>query len=356
MLLLSLLLSDYRGYVAVALALVATLTLTPLVRDLARRWGKVSRPRQDRWANKPTALLGGIAIFAGVAVAGLLLGSQIAGGWLVLGGSVFLFAVGLVDDLRPLKPLPKLLGQIAGALLVVLGGLVLPWTPWMVCNAALTLFWLVGITNALNLLDNMDGLAAGVAAIAAGCLSALFFTNGQTAEGFLLAAFAAALLGFLVYNFNPASIFMGDCGSLLIGFFLGSAVLLYVSGDGPPHAFPAVLAVPVLLLAVPILDTTLVTIVRKLSGRAISQGGRDHTSHRLVALGLTERGAVGLLYGLALLSGLLALGVQWGRTDVGLILVVLFAALLTLLGIRLARVPVYQRAATMEKKTDAERR
>ncbi len=149
---------------------------------------------------------------------------------------------------------------------------------------AVTIFWLIGITNAINLLDNMDGLAAGISAIAAGFLAANFAGNGQTTEAVMLAVFAAALVGFLVYNSNPASIFMGDCGSMFVGFFLASSALLSAAGDRG-RSFLVVIAVPVLILFIPIFDTTLVTVVRKLSGRAASQGGRDHTSHRLVALG-----------------------------------------------------------------------
>jgi UDP-GlcNAc:undecaprenyl-phosphate GlcNAc-1-phosphate transferase len=334
-------LSEYRGYLAVALALLASLTLTPVVRALARRTSKVSRPRADRWARQPTALLGGIAIFAAVAVAAPFVLYAVSGGWLLVGTSTLLFAVGLVDDLRTLKPYQKLLGQLAGCVLMAAFGKTLAWTPWQPLNMAVTLFWLVGITNALNLLDNMDGLATGVAAIAATFLSILFFTNGQPAEGFLLAAFGAALLGFLVYNFNPASIFMGDCGSLFIGFFLASAALLPVEESDPARRLTTAFAVPVLLLAIPIFDTTLVTVVRKLNGRAISQGGRDHSSHRLVALGFSERRAVIILYELAILSGLLALWMRDGRPDISMCLMAMFAAFLTLLGIRLARINVY---------------
>src|SRR5262249_849165 len=133
------------------------------------------------------------------------------------------------------RPYQKLLGQVIGASVCVLCGQRLPWTGYDLADVPLTLFWLAGITNALNLLDNMDGLAAGVAAIAAGVLSACFFTDGRVTEGFLVASFAAALLGFLVYNFSPASVFMGDCGALFIGFFLASATLIYLSGGGRSH-------------------------------------------------------------------------------------------------------------------------
>jgi len=141
------------------------------------------------------------------------------------------------------------------------------------------MFWLVGITNAVNMLDNMDGLAVGVSAIAATFLGLNFIVNQQWPEALMLAAFAGALIGFLVYNHHPASIFMGDCGSMFVGFFLASSALVNGPGGGRSRSIVAVLAVPVLVLVVPIFDTTFVTLMRKMAGRAASQGGRDHTSH-----------------------------------------------------------------------------
>src|SRR5262249_51403892 len=146
-----------------------------------------------------------------------------------------------------------------------------------------------------------------------------YFDVGQPAEALLLAGLASALIGFLVYNSNPASIFMGDCGSMFLGFFLAGSAMLHAAG-GPSRSLIAVLTVPVLVLFVPIFDVAFVAILRKLAGRAVSQGGRDHTSHRLVALGLSERRAVWLLYGLAVLSGLLALLVRDLQLDLSVAL------------------------------------
>ena len=155
--------------------------------------------------------------------------------------------------------------------------------------------------------------------------------------------FAGGLLGFLVYNSNPASIFMGDCGSMFVGFFLASSALINVSGGRSRSLLP-VLAVPILVLFIPIFDTTFVTVLRKLSGRAASQGGRDHTSHRLVALGMSERHAVLMLYGFAGLSGLLAILVQSARLDVSLAAIAGFTIVLTLVGVYLAGVKVYDQS------------
>ena len=164
----------------------------------------------------------------------------------VIAASTALFLVGLVDDFYTLKPYQKLAGQLLGAAAVVYFGLVLPWTGSFALNMILTFFWLVGVTNAVNMLDNMDGLAAGIAAIASASLAVNFYLNGQITEALMLGAFCGALAGFLIYNHNPASIFMGDCGSMFVGFFLASTALLNAQGGGGrSRSVFAVLAVPV---------------------------------------------------------------------------------------------------------------
>lgn len=323
-----------------ALSFVLALILTPLVRTLARRWGFVATPKVDRWHKNPTAMMGGVGIWLAVILTYLVLVPHTKQGWVVVGAASFLFFVGLIDDWLHVKPYQKLIGQVIGAAIVVNYGLVLPWTRSLSVNMLITIFWLIGITNAINLLDNMDGLATGIAAIASCFLTFNFLTGNQITEAVMMAVFAAALLGFLIYNSNPASIFMGDSGSMFIGFFLAGAALVNVSG-GRSRSFVPVLAVPILVLFIPIFDTTFVTILRKLSGRAASQGGRDHTSHRLVALGMSERRAVWMLYGLAGLSGFLAIMVRQVKPDVSLALLAGFTLVLTLLGVYLAGVKGY---------------
>jgi len=329
-----------RTLLAVAASFCLALILTPLVRAVARRFGFVAVPKTDRWHKKPTAMLGGVAIWLSVVITSLAFSLQIPYGKQILLASTFLFLVGLVDDLIHVKPYQKLIGQILGAAYVVYYGLSLPWTGSKLINMAFAIFWLIGITNAINLLDNMDGLASGIAIIAAGFLALSFLNTGQLTEALILLIFAAGLLGFLVYNSNPASIFMGDCGSMFVGFFLASSALINVSG-GRSRSFLPVLAVPILVLFIPIFDTTFVTVLRKLSGRAASQGGRDHTSHRLVALGMSERHAVLMLYGFAALSGVVAILVQRARLDVSLAAIAGFTIVLTLVGVYLAGVKVY---------------
>ena len=314
--------------------------LTPVVKVLARRLGFVAIPKTDRWHKKPTAMMGGVAIWLAVTLTIVTIVPHTPAGWVIIGATTFLFLVGFVDDWLHIKPYQKLIGQVIGATIVVNYGLVLPWTRSLPANMVITIFWLIGITNAVNLLDNMDGLATGIAAIASGFLTLNFVTSGQPTEALMLGVFTAALLGFLIYNSNPASIFMGDSGSMFIGFFLASAALINVAG-GRSRSFVPVLAVPILVLFIPIFDTTFVTILRKLSGRAASQGGRDHTSHRLVALGLSEKRAVLMLYVLAAVSGLLAIMVRQLKPDVSLALLTIFTVGLTLLGVFLARARGY---------------
>ena len=320
---------------------LTALALTPLVRALARRAGIVAKPKSDRWHTRPTAMLGGVAIFAAVVVPLLALLPVTRQSLVVIAASTALFLLGLADDFLHIKPYQKFVGQLLAAAAVVYFGLMLPWTGSFTLNVLITLFWLVGITNAVNMLDNMDGLAAGVCAIAAAFLGWNFYVNQQLPEALMLAAFACALAGFLVYNHHPASIFMGDCGSLFVGFFLASSALLNGTAGGRSRSVVAVLAVPVLVLLVPIFDTTLVTLMRKASGRAASQGGRDHASHRLVALGLSEKHAVWMLYSFAVLAGLVALLVRHAALQVSLGAIGALIVVLTLVGIYLARVRVY---------------
>jgi UDP-GlcNAc:undecaprenyl-phosphate GlcNAc-1-phosphate transferase len=330
-----------RDWFCIGIAFGVAVLGTPLVRAAARRLNMIARPRPDRWHKKPTALLGGVGIFAAFMAASLLQGFS----WtekrsLYLGG-IFMFCLGLIDDIWRIKPAQKLLGQIVAATVLLVLGPLLPWTPIAFLNALLTIIWIIGITNAINLLDNMDGLATGVSLIAAGFFSLILWQNDEMAWAVLSAALAAALAGFFVYNRNPASIFMGDCGALFIGYVL-SAISLQAASTAPADRIGASLAIPVLVLLVPIFDTTFVTVMRKRAGRPASQGGRDHTSHRLVLLGWTEWQAVLILMSLAFVAGSLATFFVLVSAQVALPVVFLFLVGVILLGIRLAAVIVYR--------------
>jgi UDP-GlcNAc:undecaprenyl-phosphate/decaprenyl-phosphate GlcNAc-1-phosphate transferase len=324
-------------------ALIVGSLMTLAVRRYASSRGFVAKPKADRWHQRPTAMLGGVAIFVTTVGLALLFVPPSRDGLALIGASAFLFFVGLVDDLITVRPYQKLIGQLIGAGILVSFGLTMPMTGNDVVDIAITVFWLVGITNAINLLDNMDGLAVGISAIAAISLAVSFAINGQHAEALLVTIFVGSLLGFLLFNFNPASIFMGDCGSMFVGFFLAGSVLLNQTG-GRSRGIVAILAVPALILFVPIFDTTLVTIIRKAWGRKASQGGRDHASHRLVALGLSERSAVLMLYGFALVAGTIAIAVSRLQPVQGVALMVGFSIVLVIVGVYLSKVKVYEAA------------
>lgn len=314
--------------------------MTVAVRRFATDRGFVAKPKSDRWHKRPTAMLGGTAIFITTIAMCLLLVPMERELVVLLSGSTVLFIVGLVDDILNIRPYQKLIGQLIGAVILVSFGLVIPITGYEVVDIWITIFWVIGITNAINLLDNMDGLAVGISAIAGIALALSFAINGQIIELVFVSAFIGALLGFLVFNFNPASIFMGDCGSMFVGFLLSGSVLLGQTGGRSRGVF-AILAVPILILFVPIFDTTFVTILRKIWGRKASQGGRDHTSHRLVALGLSERSAVLMLYGFAIVAGALSQAINRLETSQSLALVSLFSIVLVIIGVYLAKVKVY---------------
>src|SRR5829696_4461751 len=328
-------------FVAGATSLAVAIVLTYVVRELAQRTGFVAKPKSDRWHKRPTAMMGGVAIFVTTIVAYAAFIPKTQESMIVIGASSFLFLVGLFDDLLNIKPYQKLFGQLIGATMIIGLGPKLPITGYELVDIWITVFWLIGITNAINLLDNMDGLAAGIAVIAAGSLAIGFALNGQSNELLLVSIFIGALLGFLVFNFNPASIFMGDCGSMFVGFLLASSVLTGQAG-GRSRGIFSILAVPVLILFVPIFDTTLVTVIRKLWGRKASQGGRDHTSHRLVALGLSERSAVLMIYGFAICAGTLSLLVSRLGPVRSIALIGIFTVALTIIGVYLSKVKVYE--------------
>ena len=325
--------------VPLLLAFVAALVLTPILRLVAIRLGYVAKPRVDRWHSRPTALLGGVAIALPTLIGTVALG-PIPPVWPILLSVTLLFVVGLIDDLRSLKPSTKLVAQIAVASFLVFEGFGLRWTSSLSLDALLTIFWIVGVTNAFNLLDNMDGLCAGVAVIAGAALLPSLDPT-VTGEATYLWLLLGATAGFLVFNFNPASIFLGDSGSLFIGASVAALALRVGDGAGTTQNIVSVVAAPVFALLIPILDTTLVTASRLWHGRSPSVGGRDHSSHRLVAIGLSERAAVGVLWVLAALGGGMAAGLHYVSADWSWPTAVLLLSAMAIFAAYLAQVEVY---------------
>lgn len=321
----------------VAIAAVLSAIATPLFSRLARRVGLVVKPRTDRWSKAPTPLLGGAAItLAAVVVLVTFLPAARLSATIVV-GLLAAFGLGLLDDFRHITPSSKLVGQAAIASLLFFGGVRVEIIEFEPVAYLVTVLWVVGLMNAVNLIDNMDGLAGGIIAIAGIALGISALPENALA-GIVAGAAAGAALGFLVHNFPPARVFMGDAGSLVFGYLLAAAALLHTA-SGAANVSIAVLA-PLAVLALPIFDTALVTTSRRLIGRPISQGGRDHTSHRLAALGLSDRGVVLLLY---VVAGVLAVCALLAEAVSGLVFPLFALALigLALFGVFLYDIDVY---------------
>ncbi|MFW6042396.1 MAG: glycosyltransferase family 4 protein [Chloroflexota bacterium] len=288
------------------IALTITGASTPWVRRIAVALGFVDAPGQRKVHDAPVPLMGGIAIVAGAILATLFffrgrVSPPIAGA--VIAGSLVAL-IGLIDDRRQTPPWLRLLVQFTAFLIVIAFGIrvQLPVPAW--ANYALTFFWLVGITNAINLMDNMDGLSAGVSGVAASFMMLIGAMNGQYLVASLSAALLGACLGFLRYNFKPAQIFMGDAGAYFLGFWLA---VLGIRLRFPQNVNFVTWMVPVMILGLPILDTTLVVYSRLRRGVHPFTGGKDHLSHRLVARGFSQRETVLILYLVAGMFGMVGL-------------------------------------------------
>ncbi len=287
-------------------ALLLAVGVTPLAQRAARRIGMVDKPSARKQHTVPTPLLGGAAIYLAVIIALIILGDkfyvgQVAG--IFLGATLMSF-LGLWDDRRGLSPWVKLIGQFAAAGVLVLTDVRITFLPWELVNIAATLLWVVFITNAMNLLDNMDGLSGGIAAIAALFFLLFAAMSKQYLVGALAAALLGACIGFLFYNLNPARIFMGDTGSLFLGFTLAAVGIKLRFPDNSPFV---TWMVPLVVLAVPLFDTSLVIISRLRRGlNPLTTPGKDHLSHRLARLTGSPREAVFICYLFGFIAGVLA--------------------------------------------------
>jgi UDP-GlcNAc:undecaprenyl-phosphate/decaprenyl-phosphate GlcNAc-1-phosphate transferase len=323
-----------------ASALILAVGGTPVARLLAVRLGIMDRPDARKVHLDPVPLLGGVAIYGAFITALLLFGQRFRLPELIsiLLGATLVSFLGVWDDRRSLRPLLKLAGQVIAASILVLTGVRVGTFGWEAVNIIVTIGWVIVITNSLNLLDNMDGLSGGVGATAAVFFLLLAAMNRQYLVGALSAALVGACVGFLVYNFNPARIFMGDAGSLFLGFTLAAV--------GIKLRFPQGLQivtwmVPVLILGLPLFDTTLVIISRLRRGlNPLTTPGRDHVSHRFVALGYSPREAVLICYLICAALGVVALFVTQATMLEGYVV----GGLVALVGLwalwRMERVPV----------------
>ncbi len=269
---------------------------TPVMKRVAFRLGIVDLPAARKVHTRPMPLMGGVAIYGAFIISLALLGDrayvrEVVG---IFAGATLCSVVGLWDDRSSLRPWVKLVAQVFAAGMLTLSGVVIQ-LPWLgALNPVFSMLWVVGITNAFNLLDNMDGLCGGVAMIASTFFLLFAAMNGQYLVGALAAATLGACVGFLVYNLNPATVFMGDSGALFLGFVL-SALAIKLRFPGLSRSLSWM--VPVAVLGLPLFDTTLVTVSRLRRGlNPLTTPGRDHLSHRLVARGMSQREAVLVIY------------------------------------------------------------
>jgi len=305
----------------------ASLGLTPLSRQIAMRFGVVDKPnaRKIHMDHKP--LMGGLAIYVAFALSLLLFSppQHLRELGALLSGAAFLSIVGLLDDRFFLGIKVRLVAMAIAACVLILSGIQIRLFNTPLLDWPLTIFWVVSVTNAVNFLDNMDGLAAGLTSIAGGFFMLIALSQGLTLVSSLAAALTGSAVGFLVYNFNPSSTFMGDMGALVLGFVLATLGIQLEFGAQPPDV---TWMVPVLVLALPVFDINLVVFTRILEGRSPGEAGKDHTSHRLMSLGLTQRQTLFSLYGGCFVFGLIGLiisavpaDIAWriGITSIGLL-------------------------------------
>lgn len=331
-------------FAAFAGALALSLLLTPAAGRLAFRFGVLDRPdRKLKTHGRVTPYLGGLAIF--VATVAAVVGVKLAAGegpWAgrirgvvgMLAGATVVFALGLRDDVKPLRPHPKLAVQALAALIPIGLGVHIKFieNPWGA--VPLTLLWLVGVTNAFNLLDIMDGLCAGLAVVAAGWFWVISAQNGRFNDAVTAAALAGAALGFLRYNRPPARIFMGDAGSLFIGYLLASMAI----GQGYSLNTNLGVVAPLLILGVPIFETMFVMTIRWMQGKPAMQGSPDHVPLRLVRLGWTRPGATRLLWAAGAVLGGAAYAVTQVNWERALLITGAAAFVALIAAIRLAAV------------------
>jgi len=312
--------------VAFTVALAVAYFVTPRVKDLAIKVGALDAPDARKVHTKPIPRMGGLAIYAAfvlAVLASMYVSREIMG--LLVGGTVILI-VGIIDDLKPLPARVKLLGQIVAASVLVMFDIRIEWltNPFgdmlyvEYLSIPLTILWVVGLTNTVNLIDGLDGLAAGVSTIASVTILLVALQQNFWTVAVLTAALAGSALGFLQHNFNPAKIFMGDTGSMFLGYMLAAISIL----GAVKSAATIALIVPIVALGLPILDTAFAIIRRYMSGRPIFKPDKGHLHHRLLEMGLTQKQAVLLMYVISGCLGLSAIALTEVNKSLGAFIVI----------------------------------
>jgi UDP-GlcNAc:undecaprenyl-phosphate GlcNAc-1-phosphate transferase len=312
--------------VAFTVALAVAYFATPRVIDFAIKVGALDAPDARKVHTRPIPRMGGLAIYAAfvlAVLASMYVSREIMG--LLVGGTVILI-VGIIDDLKPLPARVKLLGQIVAAAVLVMFDIRIEWltNPFgdmlyvEYLSIPLTILWVVGLTNTVNLIDGLDGLAAGVSTIASVTILLVALQQNFWTVAVLTAALAGSALGFLQHNFNPAKIFMGDTGSMFLGYMLAAISIL----GAVKSAATIALIVPIVALGLPILDTAFAIIRRYMSGRPIFKPDKGHLHHRLLEMGLTQKQAVLLMYVISGCLGLSAIALTEVNKSFGAFIIV----------------------------------
>ncbi len=295
----------------------ASLGFTPVSRRIAMRLGVVDKPNQRKIHQDHKPLMGGLAIYGALVISLLLFSppQHLRELGAILAGASFLAIVGLLDDRYDLGIRIRLVAMIVASLGLVASGISIQLfkSPWI--DIPLTVLWVLTITNATNFMDNMDGLTAGFTTIAAAYFVVIAFSQGLTLVTSLAAALAGSAVGFLIYNFNPASVFMGDMGALVLGFVLAVLGIKLKFGTQPLNV---TWMIPILVLALPLFDITLVVVTRIMEGRSPAQAGKDHTSHRLMSIGFSQRQTLFILYGTCVIFGFIGVLVGAAPPDIAL--------------------------------------
>ena len=303
------------------LGFIITLAISPISIKLATKVGAIDIPKDERRIhNRPVPRIGGIGIFCGVSIAyitAINLGLcnykdvQKEDLYIILAGGILIFIIGLIDDLRDIKPWIKLIGQVVAAAIVAsygvrvnaIGGFIGADRQNIdgVLSVIVTILWIVAITNTINLVDGLDGLAAGVVTISSSCIAYAAYINGNYPTCFTMLSLASSSMGFLPYNLYPAKTFMGDCGSQYLGFMIAAFSIV-----GPPVKGPTMVAliIPILTLSLPIFDTVFAILRRLINHKPIMEADKGHIHHRLLSAGMGQRRTVLTMYGICAIMGI----------------------------------------------------
>lgn len=317
-----------QAFIALSVSFLVTLLTTPLMIFIGKKCGLVDKPDARKIHKEPIPRVGGVAIFLGFFIGCLVLGRFGEQMLALMAASVIIMLLGFVDDARNIPPIAKLIGQAVAAFLVVRSGLVVefltnPFTGgemslgWL--SVPLTMVWLIGMSNAVNLIDGMDGEAAGVSAISAGMIAIICVLQGPQSVAAVAGLLAAACIAFLVFNFNPAKIFMGDSGSLFIGFALAT---ISIMGFSKSATFISVV-IPIIILGTPIMDTFFAILRRLFSHKPVFEADKGHMHHRLLQRGLSQKKAVLIIYAVTFLLGIAAILMSLLTTAQALVILII---------------------------------